>query len=389
MTGICITVEPDDGCEGPHGHHDPQEVVPFEKEKDDLPPKEAGDDNRTKELIAQEERASNDYDQMADEADDPATKKVFEDISNEERVHAGELLILLLKQDPKEKEALEEGSEEVRELVGGESFREMFAKGRKKVENKARGEPDGHEGHFAGKKNMERDIRRADRRLNQGMGHRENPRLGEKRSQSTEEEARRELGRPEPGSQRVKTKTVRGKEITEKTPVPTVHSDPSKVPSVRNNPKGKPDTPSRPGPDHDIGGSNDRMVSMEAKETPNKIFHNQAFAWGDLPGPNPNPGSDKVLTAVINKPELVDYLEAMGGARYEPYHIKAPVSPEAYGSPISTVGNEAPQNFDRLPKKILARVQNKTIMNALQDMGLSFDDEPVDPNADSEGLTGD
>lgn len=396
MTGIRITVEPDEGCDGHHGHHDPQEVVPFEKEKDDLPPKTAGDDNRTKELIAQEERASNDYDQLADEADDPATKKVFEDISDEEKVHAGELLILLLRQDPKEKEALGEGSEEVKELVGGESFREMFAKGRKKVEDKANGaENQDILGHFEGKKSIERDLKRADRRISQGTSPRENPRMGEKRAQSTEEEARKKQGLPEPGSTKKVTRMVDSEEgtkwVTEKVPIKTVHTDPSKRPSERKRPKGKPDTASRPGPEHDIGGTNDRVVSMEEKYTPNEIIHKQIFA--KLPsGEIISPNLDPMLTAMTNKPELDDYFKEVLD-RYEdsyakPRHTPKPVPREAYGAPVSTYGNDAPQVRTRLPDEAVP-TQHKTVLNALKELGISFDDEAEDPNADSEGRTDD
>ena len=221
MTGIRITVEPDDGCHGhphhpEHHHHDPQEVVPFEKE-DDLPPKDADDDSRTRELIAQEERASNDYEQLADEADDEDTKEVYEDISDEEKVHAGELLVLLLKQDPKQREALEQGSEEVRELVGGESFREMFSKGRDKVVAKANGvsitkaksSPKGKEGgmpsHTEGKKMAERELRRNDRKISQGMGHPDNPNLGQKSSVHGEQKVRDELNKPSPNQTEIIT----------------------------------------------------------------------------------------------------------------------------------------------------------------------------------------
>lgn len=392
MTGIRITVEPDEGCDGHHGHHDPQEVVPFEKEKDDLPPKTAGDDNRTKELIAQEERASNDYDQLADEADDPATKKVFEDISDEEKVHAGELLILLLRQDPKEKEALEEGSEEAKELVGGESFREMFAKGRKKVEDKANGAKNqGTLGHFEGKKSIERDLRRADRHISQGTRPRENPRMGEKRAQSTEEKARKEQDLPEPGSTRKVTRMVDGEKVTEKVPIKTVHTDPSKRPSERKRPKGKPDTASRPGPEHDIGGTNDRVVSMEEKNIPNRIIHENILVRTPS-GEVINPDFDPILTAMANKPEQSDYHKELLDNHDEffikPRHSPKPVPREAYGAPVSTYGNDAPQVRTRPPDEAVP-TQHKSVLNALKELGISFDDEAEDPNADSEGRTSD
>ena len=264
MTDINIIVGEEHGHHGhphlhDHGcpHHDPQEVVPFEKEEDDLPPKEAGDDSRTRELIAQEERASNDYEQLADEADDEDTKEVYEDISDEEKVHAGELLVLLLKQDPKQKEALEEGSEEVKELVGGESFRSMFEKGRGKVIDKAngvsiakakdkgqgkgQGKGDGEkkwDTHTQAKKKVGRDINRSNKVTQQGMGQRENPKLGEKSSQVDPQKAAIKQGRP--------------------------GQDPSKLPKqfahYRQGSHGN--TPNRPPYGTNIEGENDRIVEM-------------------------------------------------------------------------------------------------------------------------------
>ncbi len=257
MTDINIIVGEEHGHHGhphPHDHgcphHDPQEVVPFEKEEDDLPPKEAGDDSRTRELIAQEERASNDYEQLADEADDEDTKEVYEDISDEEKVHAGELLVLLLKQDPKQKEALEEGSEEVRELVGGESFRSMFEKGRGKVIDKAngvsiakakgkgqgKGKGDGEkkwDTHTQAKTKVGRDINRSNKVTQQGMGQRENPKLGEKSSQ-------------------VDPQKVKSKNKAEFKPLPQ---------GSKGNPL------NRPGPGIDPAGKNDRIVET----TPGKL----------------------------------------------------------------------------------------------------------------------
>lgn len=296
MTDINIIVGEEHGHHGhPHPndhdcpHHDPQEVVPFEKEDDDLPPKEAGDDSRTRELIAQEERASNDYEQLADEADDADTKEVYEDISDEEKVHAGELLVLLLKQDPKQKKALEEGSEEVRELVGGESFRSMFEKGRGAVIAKANGtsiakakpkgkvgeKPQGMPTHTEGNKQIEKENRKRDKRLNQGAGHRENPKVGEPSSQISPEKALADQGRT---TDKVKEK-------------PVEYS--SKAPKERRPYPGKPSTPNRKGPEHDTAGPMEGHVSTEERPT------------GDiLIGDNP------MQTALLNDPSKAAYAEA-------------------------------------------------------------------------------
>lgn len=138
MTGIVITVEP----MGHEGHHEPElhpdDTVPFEKECDSLPPEKMGDDNRARELIAEEERAANDYEQLSEESDDEDTKKIFDDIAREEKVHAGELFLLLLKEDPDQKGALEQAEGEV-ETLTGDSFKKMFEEGREKVIKKAQG----------------------------------------------------------------------------------------------------------------------------------------------------------------------------------------------------------------------------------------------------------
>ena len=138
MTGIVITVEP----MGHEGHHEPElhpdDTVPFEKECDNLPPEKMGDDNRARELIAEEERAANDYEQLSEESDDEDTKKIFDDIAREEKVHAGELFLLLLKEDPDQKGALEQAEGEVETLTGA-SFKKMFEEGREKVIKKAQG----------------------------------------------------------------------------------------------------------------------------------------------------------------------------------------------------------------------------------------------------------
>jgi len=119
--------------------------------KDDDPEK-SDDANLTRELIAEEQDAVNDYEALSDKAETEDAKKVYDDIANEEKVHAGELLILLLKQDPAEKGARKQAHKESEEgdddsenkgddgpEIIGESFRDMFENGRKKVIAKAMG----------------------------------------------------------------------------------------------------------------------------------------------------------------------------------------------------------------------------------------------------------
>ncbi len=116
-------------------------------------PAKSDDANLTRELIAEEQDAVNDYEKLSDEADSEEAKEVYGDIANEEKVHAGELLILLLKQDPAEKGARKQAHKESKdgsdddsdddsddeEETVGESFRDMFEDGRKKVIAKAMG----------------------------------------------------------------------------------------------------------------------------------------------------------------------------------------------------------------------------------------------------------
>jgi hypothetical protein len=60
--------------------------------------------------------ASNLYERFADLTDDEAIKKTMLDISNEEKVHAGEFKRLLEESDPEAKELTEEGEDEVEDL---------------------------------------------------------------------------------------------------------------------------------------------------------------------------------------------------------------------------------------------------------------------------------
>ena len=57
------------------------------------------------------------YDAHVQATDDIVAKKVISDIRDEEKAHIGELLTLLKYLDPKEAEFLNEGEEEVREML--------------------------------------------------------------------------------------------------------------------------------------------------------------------------------------------------------------------------------------------------------------------------------
>lgn len=59
------------------------------------------------------------YLQVAQRAEDPAVRKVFEDIAREEMAHLGEFTSLLYRLDPSHRAEAEKGFEEVRELLGG------------------------------------------------------------------------------------------------------------------------------------------------------------------------------------------------------------------------------------------------------------------------------
>jgi len=63
--------------------------------------------------------AVNLYMQFARAIEDEKYRKVFEDIAKEEKTHVGEFLALLKTLDPEQAKELEEGEEEVRELMGG------------------------------------------------------------------------------------------------------------------------------------------------------------------------------------------------------------------------------------------------------------------------------
>ena len=61
--------------------------------------------------------AVNLYDQMAAQASSDAVRKIFQDISREEKVHIGEFETLVEDLDTEFEEAEEEGEEELRDLI--------------------------------------------------------------------------------------------------------------------------------------------------------------------------------------------------------------------------------------------------------------------------------
>jgi len=62
--------------------------------------------------------AINLYEQMANMTENNDLKKVLMDIAKEEKEHVGEFQYLLLKYDKQQAKELEEGMEEVKELLG-------------------------------------------------------------------------------------------------------------------------------------------------------------------------------------------------------------------------------------------------------------------------------
>ena len=62
--------------------------------------------------------AINLYEQMADMTQDTNVKKLLLDVAREEKTHVGEFQILLLKEDPQQKNELQEGEKEAKALLG-------------------------------------------------------------------------------------------------------------------------------------------------------------------------------------------------------------------------------------------------------------------------------
>lgn len=68
-------------------------------------------------LIAAEFEAVQLYVQLAESTDNKLAREVLMDIANEEKVHAGEFLRLLMELDPEEEEFYKEGYKEVEEII--------------------------------------------------------------------------------------------------------------------------------------------------------------------------------------------------------------------------------------------------------------------------------
>ena len=61
--------------------------------------------------------AINLYEQMADMTQNKNIRKLLMDVAREEKTHVGEFQTLLLRKDPQQKNELEEGKKEVKELL--------------------------------------------------------------------------------------------------------------------------------------------------------------------------------------------------------------------------------------------------------------------------------
>jgi rubrerythrin len=61
--------------------------------------------------------AINLYEQMADMTQNKNIRKLLLDVAREEKTHVGEFQTLLLRKDPQQKNELEEGKKEVKELL--------------------------------------------------------------------------------------------------------------------------------------------------------------------------------------------------------------------------------------------------------------------------------
>ncbi len=81
--------------------------------------KEALDKEILRSAIIAELDAINLYEQMADMTRNGNIKKVLLDIAREEKTHVGEFHILLLAEDKEQMQELEEGKNEVQQLLNG------------------------------------------------------------------------------------------------------------------------------------------------------------------------------------------------------------------------------------------------------------------------------
>ncbi len=92
----------------------------FAKELIDL--EKIGEKMSDKEILrfglAAELDAINFYEQMAEYTDDDHIKEVLLDVAKEEKEHVGEFQTMLLEKDPQQVEEMEEGKEEVMEILG-------------------------------------------------------------------------------------------------------------------------------------------------------------------------------------------------------------------------------------------------------------------------------
>ena len=68
--------------------------------------------------LAAELDAINFYEQMAEYTDDDILKQVLLEVAKEEKEHVGEFQTLLLRLDKQQVDEMEEGKEEVEELMG-------------------------------------------------------------------------------------------------------------------------------------------------------------------------------------------------------------------------------------------------------------------------------
>ncbi len=92
----------------------------FAKEPIDLEKiaKEMSDKEILRFGLAAELDAINFYEQMAEYTDDDHVKEVLLEVAKEEKEHVGEFQTLLLEKDPQQVEEMEEGKEEVMEMLG-------------------------------------------------------------------------------------------------------------------------------------------------------------------------------------------------------------------------------------------------------------------------------
>lgn len=94
----------------------------FAKEPVDLDKvgKKATDMEILRFALAAELDAINFYEQMAGYTDNPNIKQVLMDVAEEEKEHVGEFQTMLLRLDEEQVKQMEEGREEVLEMLGEE-----------------------------------------------------------------------------------------------------------------------------------------------------------------------------------------------------------------------------------------------------------------------------